>query len=70
MTALAQVKTSVNLVPEAPVSDMVELAQLAERCGYDRCWVYDEGLITRDVYVTMTAIGLATDRIEVGTGCR
>ncbi len=55
-------------MPEAPVADIVELAVLAEHLGYDRCWVYDEGLATRDVYVTLTAIALATGRMEVGPG--
>ena len=55
-------------MPEAPVADIVELAVLAEHLGYDRCWVYDEGLATRDVYVTLTAIALATNRMEVGPG--
>ena len=55
-------------MPEAPVADVVALAVLAERLGYDRCWVYDEGLATRDVYVTMTAIAAATSRIEIGPG--
>jgi 5,10-methylenetetrahydromethanopterin reductase len=55
-------------MPEAPVAHIVELAVLAEQLGYDRCWVYDEGLATRDVYVTLTAIALATDRVEVGPG--
>jgi 5,10-methylenetetrahydromethanopterin reductase len=61
-------RTSVNLMPEASVAEIVDLAVLAERLGYDRCWVYDEGLATRDVYVTMTAIAGATRRIEVGPG--
>ena len=55
-------------MPEAPVADIVELAVLAEGLGYDRCWVYDEGLATRDVYVTLTAIALATGRMELGPG--
>ena len=38
-------------MPDAPVAELVELATLAERLGYSRCWVYDEGLVTRDVYV-------------------
>ena len=59
---------SVNLIPEAPVVDIVRLAQLAERLGYTRCWVYDEGLLTRDVYVTLTAIAQGTSTIEIGPG--
>ena len=58
----------VNLMPDAPVSELVELAVLAERLGLRRCWVYDEGLATRDVYVTLTAIALATSSIRIGPG--
>ena len=59
---------SVNLMPKGPVAEVADLAVLAERLGYRRCWVYDEGLITRDVYVTLTAIALATKRILLGPG--
>ena len=38
--------TSVNLIPEAPVEQMVMLARRAESLGFDRCWVYDEGRAT------------------------
>ena len=61
-------RTSLNLIPEAPAEMMVNLAVTAEELGFGRCWVYDEGLATRDVYVTMTAILLATSRLEVGPG--
>lgn len=59
---------SVNLMPTAPVGEVVEVAQLAERLGCRRCWVYDEGLMTRDVYVTLSAIAAATERILIGPG--
>ena len=62
------VAASVNLIPEAPVARMVELGRLAEELGYGRCWIYDEGLATRDVYVTLTAIAQATSTIALGTG--
>ena len=55
-------------MPESPISDIVELAVLAEEVGCARCWVYDEGLVTRDVYVTLTAIAAATSRIPLGPG--
>ena len=61
-------RVSVNLMPDAPVRDVVDLAVLAEELGYSRCWVYDEGLVTRDVYVTLTAIAAATGRILLGPG--
>ncbi len=59
---------SVNLMPTGPVGQVVELAALAEAHGYRRCWVYDEGVVTRDVYVTLAAIAAATDRIGLGPG--
>ena len=62
------VQGSVNLIPDAPVSVIRELAVRAEELGYHRCWVYDEGLATRDVYVTLAAILQATSRLIVGPG--
>ena len=62
------IPASVNLMPEAPVSRMVELAVEAERLGYRRCWVYDEGLAARDVYITLAAVAGATERILLGPG--
>ena len=59
---------SVGLMATAPVSDIVELARRAEKAGCRRCWAYDEGLVTRDVYVTLAAIAGATDRIALGPG--
>ncbi len=58
----------VNLIPEDNVGRIVELACEAERLGYERCWVYDEGLVTRDPYVVMSAIAARTERIQLGTG--
>lgn len=59
---------SVSLMPESAVGEIVELAVLAESLGFSRCWVYDEGLVTRDVYVTLAAIATRTERIPVGPG--
>ncbi len=68
MSPAPTVVAGVNLIPEAPIADIVELATESERLGYRRCWVYDEGLATRDVYVTMSAIALATERTRIGPG--
>lgn len=46
----------------------MELARLAESLGYERCWVYDEGLAASDVYVAMTAIAVATESLTIGPG--
>ncbi len=62
------IRRSVNLIPECPLDRIVALATRAEALGFDRCWVYDEGLVTRDVYVTMAAIATATSRLVVGPG--
>ena len=55
-------------MPHGNVGRAVELARLAERLGYERCWVYDEGLAASDVYVAMTAIAGATESLTVGPG--
>lgn len=47
---------------------IVELAVAAERLGFRRCSVYDEGLAARDVHVTLAAIAAATDQILLGPG--
>ncbi|MDG1410527.1 MAG: LLM class flavin-dependent oxidoreductase [Acidimicrobiales bacterium] len=62
------VPMSVSLMPAAAVADVVELAVLAEELGLARCWVYDEGLVTRDVYIALTAIAAQTQRIPLGPG--
>lgn len=62
------ITAGVNFIPEHPVTDIVALARLAQDLGFARCWVYDEGLATRDVYVTLTAIAAATGRIRIGPG--
>jgi 5,10-methylenetetrahydromethanopterin reductase len=62
------IPASVNLMPEGPVGRIVELATEAERLGFRRCWVYDEGLAARDVHVTLAAIATATEQILLGPG--
>ncbi len=58
----------VNQIPAVPVTAVVELCREAERLGYGRCWVADQGLDTRDVYVTLTAVAQKTDTIRLGPG--
>ncbi len=62
------IRPEFNVLPHGPIERAVELARFAETLGYQRCWVYDEGLAASDVYVTMAAIALATTSLEVGPG--
>ncbi len=59
---------AVMLIAEEPVAEVVALARLAEELGFARVWVPDEGLATRDVFVTMAAIAAGTETIAIGTG--
>ena len=61
-------RPSFSVLPHHSLARAVELARLGERLGYERCWVYDEGLAAQDVYVTMTAIALATKTLQIGPG--
>ena len=59
---------SINVIPECPIDEIVAIARRAEQHGFDRCWIYDEGLVTRDVYVAMSAVLAATKTMQVGPG--
>ena len=62
------VRPAFNVMPHGSVRRAVELARLAESLGYERCWVYDEGLAASDVYVALTAIAAATESLTIGPG--
>jgi 5,10-methylenetetrahydromethanopterin reductase len=62
------IQLGVNLIPETDTETIVRLAVEAEQLGFTRCRVYDEGLVTRDVHVVMTAIACATERVVIGPG--
>lgn len=55
------------LLPDQPISDLVQAARRAEQLGYDNLWVADEKFY-RDPWVTLAAAGLATSTIKLGTG--
>lgn len=58
-------ETAIWMPTDVPVSDVVEVARLADEEGYDYFLVPDEGL-TRDVYVALTAVAMETKRIKFG----
>ena len=49
-----------------PVRDVVAAAQKAERAGFDACWFPDSHLNYREVWVTLSAATMATDRVQLG----
>ena len=62
------VELSCMVMPEGPVGQVVEIACEAERLGFRRVWIPDEGLSGRECYVTLAAVASATHRVQIGTG--
>jgi len=60
-----QIPWGVWFEPTQPVRRLVELAKFAEDLGAEVCLVADEGT-ERDVYVALTAILAASDKLVVG----
>ena len=62
------IESGINIFLDLPVGQLVEIVVEAEKMGYGKCWVYDEGLITRDPYIALTAMAQRTNSILLGTG--
>ena len=62
------VSLALNIIPDGPIEEVIELVQVAENSGYSTCRLYDEGLATHDVYVVSSAVALATSNMLVGPG--
>ena len=58
----------INQTPGVKVQQMVEICQEAEHLGYTKCWAADQGLDTRDIFVTLAAIAQKTSTLHLGTG--
>jgi 5,10-methylenetetrahydromethanopterin reductase len=59
------IATGLLMLPAHPAARLVELAQLAERTGYDYLWLADERFF-REVYASLTLCALRTSRIKLG----
>jgi 5,10-methylenetetrahydromethanopterin reductase len=57
----------VLLNAEYPLPDLIELARLSERLGYERLW-YTDVRFLRDCYVGLAAVAAHTERIRLGPG--
>jgi 5,10-methylenetetrahydromethanopterin reductase len=64
---VTELRTGVWFQGGLPVGDAVDLARTAENAGVDAVWVA-EGPVARDAFITLTAIAVATDRVELATG--
>jgi 5,10-methylenetetrahydromethanopterin reductase len=57
--------TGLLLLPSHPADRLAEIAQLAERTGYDYIWLADERFF-REVYASLTLCALRTRTIKLG----
>jgi 5,10-methylenetetrahydromethanopterin reductase len=64
----ARLRFDVAIFGNQPVPTLVQQVRLAESLGYDGAWIIDSQLICRELYVTITACVLGTERIRVGPG--
>ncbi len=60
-------KFSIRLNNDLPTSQIIALAQAAERFGFDQFWVSHD-LFLRNVWVVLGAVARETSRIQIGTG--
>ena len=52
----------------APAADSWKIVQRAEELGFDHAWFIDSPLINADLFVSMAAAAMKTERIRLGTG--
>jgi 5,10-methylenetetrahydromethanopterin reductase len=57
----------VGLYPTRAVPELVELGALAESLGFDRVWVADSPVIWRELWVTLGALAVRTERVRLGS---
>lgn len=59
-------KIGVRVPPSAPLTEIVALARRAEAAGLSHVWFPDSHLNFRDVWTTLGAVAVSTDRIGIG----
>lgn len=52
----------------APAADSWKIVKRAEELGFDYAWFIDSQLINADMFVSMAASAMKTDKIRLGTG--
>jgi 5,10-methylenetetrahydromethanopterin reductase len=60
-------KFGIEFVPNEPITKLSYYVKLAEDNGFEYCWITDH-YNNRNVYMALTAIAAATNKIKVGPG--
>ncbi|MCG3208408.1 MAG: F420-dependent glucose-6-phosphate dehydrogenase [Anaerolineae bacterium] len=60
-------KTGITMNPDAPPGTLIQIVKQAEDLGFSYVYVADQGF-SRDVYVTLTLLASATNKIHLGPG--
>src|ERR671934_1506839 len=63
---MSKLSFGVCFAPDPPPGRWAELAQLAERSGFETAWLFDSHVLWQDVYPIFTLIAAATSRIHIG----
>ncbi len=61
------VRMGIELIPDAPLQDIIRWSQLAEQAGFDNIWITDH-FNNRNLWITLSAIALNTERVQIGPG--
>ncbi len=65
---MRRIKRGLSAIPSISIPRLVEIAVEAERMGFARIYLPDEGMIHHDPFMIMAAIALKTNRIQIGAG--
>src|SRR5712692_8613272 len=63
---MSKLSFGVCFMADPPVSRVVEMTKLAERCGFDYAWVWDSHVLWQEVYPIFTLMAAATSSIKIG----
>lgn len=60
-------KFSLELLPNEPIKDIIEIIKTAENIGFENVWITDH-YNNRDVYEVLAISGYETSTIKLGAG--
>src|SRR6266542_6126545 len=56
----------VTVLPDPPVSRMIDLMRFAEQQGFEYAWTYDSHILWQETYATFPLAAVQTERIKLG----